>query len=501
MELLKNFLLLIAATFITSCSLNREANTGPDAGADQEHESGQQVTLFSDNIEFFVELPHLVAGQNADFAIHLTALDTYKPISQGTVSVTLENEAGESTVTTSDPLRPGIFQVTVSPSQAGVTDIHFSFASDEMNGEASALDVSVFSSEEEAHENELDAGPEITFTKENAWNSDFMVRPIEPVPFSSIIKAGGEILAVPGEKHHVHARSSGMVHFSKRTLVAGGTVYAGEPLISVKGEGLARENISVDFEEARSRFYRSKSDFERKRLLLAEYAVSEKEFVESHSTYLIDSVYYHNLERSFGDGGLIIKSPIEGYIHELVVSEGEYVSAGQLIATISSDKRLLLRADVPQQYFNQIRNIVSTNFRTSYSREVMDIESMEGKLLAIGSSVAENNHYLPVYFEAQNKGNLLEGAFAEFYLKTFTLKDAIVVPKTAILEEQGRYFVYVQISGEGYLKREIFIGDSDGVNTRVEKGLSSGERVVTRGAMLLKTTSVSTGVPIQTHEH
>jgi len=492
---------LTAVIFITSCSLNREANTDPDAGVDQEHESGQQVTLFSDNIEFFVELPHLVAGQNADFSVHLTALDTYKPISQGAVSVTLENEAGESTVTASDPLRPGIFQVTVSPSQAGYTDIHFSFTSDEMNEKASARDVSVFSSEEEAHANEQDAEPQIIFTKENAWNSDFMVRSIEPVPFSSIIKAGGEILAMPGEKHHVHARSSGMVRFSNKNLVAGGTVRAGEQLISVNADGLARENISVDFEEARSRFYRSKSDFERKRMLLAENAVSEKEFIESHSAYLIDSVYYYNLESSFGDGGLVIESPIEGYIHELAVSEGEYVSPGQLIATISSDKRLLLRADVPQQYFNQIRSIVSTNFRTSYSREVMDIESMEGKLLAIGSSVAENNHYLPVYFEAQNKGNLLEGAFAEFYLKTLTLEDAIVVPKTAILEEQGRYFVYVQISGESYLKREIFIADSDGMNTRVETGLSSGERVVTRGTMLLKTTSVSSGIPLQTHEH
>jgi multidrug efflux pump subunit AcrA (membrane-fusion protein) len=106
-----------------------------------------------------------------------------------------------------------------------------------------------------------------------------------------------------------------------------------------------------------------------------------------------------------------------------------------------------------------------------------------------------------VYFEAQNNGNLLEGAYAEFYLKIRALENAIVVPKTAIIEEQGRYFVYVQASGETYRKREIFVADSDGLKTRVEKGLSAGERVVTRGSMLLKTASVSPAIPVHDHEH
>ena len=501
MDLLKTNLLLVAALFITSCSSKPGQQTDIINPGDHGHETGQQFTLFSDKIEFFVEFPQLAEGHEASFYIHLTALENYKPISQGTVSVSLENDSGKIRESSSDPIRAGIYRVDVSPEKAGPANIHFSYTGDEMTSEVSTGEVRIFSSEEDAHADGEDAGQEITFTKENAWNSDFMVSLFEPAPFASIIKAGGEILALPGEKHYVHAPSSGIVQFSRENMVAGTTVLAGEELISVKGEGLARDNISVDFAGAGTRFYRSKSDFERKRNLLAENAVSEKDFIESHSVYLIDSIYFHNLQRSFEDGGLKIVAPIDGYIHDMAVSEGEYVAAGQLVATISSDRWLLLRADVPQQYFDRIRSIVSTHFRTSYSREVMDIQSMEGRLLAIGSSVAENNHFLPVYFVAMNKGNLLEGAFVEFYLITSTEENAIAVPKSALTEEQGRYFVYVQTAGESYLKREVFIGDSDGLKTRVEGGLSPGERVVTRGSMLLKTASVSSSIPEHSHEH
>ena len=497
MHLRKSSLFLLAAVIIISCSPEREANTKDE----HDHESSRQVTLFSENIEFFIEFPPLVSGHEEAFTIHLTRLDSYRPVSVGTVTLTLENPAGEITASSSEPIRDGIFRIAVTPIRPGFASIHFSLASEEFREKATAEKIRVYASKEDIHDHADDAGNEIAFSKENAWNADFMVRLVEPGPFSGIIKTGGEMLAIPGEKHHVHARSAGMVRFARENLVAGDDVQKGEKLVTVKGEGLAHENITFHHAEAETRFGKSRSDYERKSKLLAENAVSEKEFIESRTEYLIDSFYYYNVAQAYGDGGLIIRAPIDGYIHQLAVSEGEFIRAGQLIATISSNKRLLLRADVPQQYYKSIHNVVSTNFRPAYSPEVLDIETMDGKLLAIGSSVTENNHYLPVYFEARNNGDLLEGAFSEFYLRTSVVEDAITLPRTAILEEHGLYFVYVQLNGENYLKRAITIADSDGLKIRVEKGLSAGERVVTRGAMLLKTISVSTAIPAHNHEH
>jgi multidrug efflux pump subunit AcrA (membrane-fusion protein) len=129
------------------------------------------------------------------------------------------------------------------------------------------------------------------------------------------------------------------------------------------------------------------------------------------------------------------------------------------------------------------------------------VRDFNGKLLAIGSFVAENNQNLPDYFEAQNNGQLLEGAFVEYYLKTKTMENCIVVPAEAVLEEQGKHYVYVQETGEIFRKQEILTGDFDGMAYMILGGLSPGERVVTSGSMLIKTASMSTSLPGHSHQH
>ena len=87
----------------------------------------------------------------------------------------------------------------------------------------------------------------------------------------------------------------------------------------------------------------------------------------------------------------------------LKVSEGIHVSAGELIGTISKNDMLLLRADVPQQYVESISEIVTCNIRTAYSEKVFSLDDFNGSLITRGSSVAENNHYIPVYFKVINE--------------------------------------------------------------------------------------------------
>jgi RND family efflux transporter MFP subunit len=193
-------------------------------------------------------------------------------------------------------------------------------------------------------------------------------------------------------------------------------------------------------------------------------------------------------------------APLSGYIHELNVSEGQFASIGKILATISSNRVMLLRADVPQQYFGILGQISDATFRPAYTDKVYTIEELNGKLLAKASSVAENNHYMPVYFEVINDGTLLEGAFAEFNLKTKPQKDRLIVPVSALIEEQNNFYVYIQLSGESYMKQQLSLGDSDGIHAEVISGLKAGDRVVTRGALLLKASSASSA-PVHTHSH
>jgi RND family efflux transporter MFP subunit len=513
---MKNLIILsFIFVFITACNKN---NPGQQTdGQEHTHVSdiAHQITLFTEESEFFVEYPGLIINTEAEFAVHLTRLDTYKPYTEGTVRVILEQKQGEAAGgeisggrqiqagSVSETEVPGIFRVTLIPEIPGECNIIFELTADGITEKVIYPGgwVASDSHDPEPEEAHVTIPDGIRFTKEQAWKSDFAVTRLTPSPFTGIIKAGGEILAMPGEKHFIHARTSGIVQYSKKDLVAGIDVYRGEEMMTIQGQDLARENIAVEFAQAETRFNRSRSEYERRLKLFRGNAISERQFIETRSVYITDSIQYYNLRQSYKAGGLKIISPIAGYIHKLNVSQGEFVTAGQLIATVSSDRRLLLRADVPQQYFNRIRDIVTCNFRTSYHKEVWDVEDLDGKLLAIGSSVAENKQYLPVYFEALNNGLLLEGAYAEFFLKTNPIENCIVIPVEAVLEERGKYYVYVQATGEIFRKREIIPGDLDGFGYLVEAGLTSGDRVVTRGSMLLKTASMSTALPGDSHQH
>ncbi|MBC8319158.1 MAG: efflux RND transporter periplasmic adaptor subunit, partial [Bacteroidetes bacterium] len=77
-------------------------------------------------------------------------------------------------------------------------------------------------------------------------------------------------------------------------------------------------------------------------------------------------------------------------------------------------------------------------------------------------------------------------SFVEIYLKTLTNSEALTVPNTALLEDQGSYFVYVQTTPELFEKREVKIGVTDGLKTEIIKGIAYNERIVTKGAILIK---------------
>ena len=89
-------------------------------------------------------------------------------------------------------------------------------------------------------------------------------------------------------------------------------------------------------------------------------------------------------------------------------------------------------------------------------------------------------------FEIKNNGVLLAGSFVELFIKTRSDEQGIMVPNTAIVEEMGRHFVFVQTKPELYEKRAVSLGMTDGSSTLVTGGLEAGERIVSRGAIYVK---------------
>ena len=81
------------------------------------------------------------------------------------------------------------------------------------------------------------------------------------------------------------------------------------------------------------------------------------------------------------------------------------------------------------------------------------------------------------------------------------MKDVLTIPYSALLEEQGHYYAFVQTSGEGFEKRELELGINDGIDIQVISGIKENERVVSKGAYQIKLATMSGKMPAHGHEH
>src|SRR5690606_19690502 len=105
--------------------------------------------------------------------------------------------------------------------------------------------------------------------------------------------------------------------------------------------------------------------------------------------------------------------------------------------------------------------------------------------------VNDHSTRIPVTFSAQNNGQLMPGMFLEAFLKTGKKEQALVIPLTSVIEEQGQYFVFIQTGGESFVKRQVQLANNDGVMVEITSGLSVGERIVTNGAYQIKLAAMS----------
>jgi len=498
-----SIVLLVIAALVFACSSRHKSLQAADNPKHADEAS--QFTLFSEHLEFFIEHEPLEAGKESAFLVHVTNLNTYKPVETGHISISIDGVS----VTSGQPRHQGIFEVPFLPKKAGAFHATYTCQSEELD-ESTEGHVHIFQDHEDLHSEEESAGGhshgseaegEISFLKEQAWNSDFMVSELREEAFYSVIPTSGEILAMPGEKKNVAANGKGMVLFASRNLVQGSPVRQGEHLFTISSESMLENNIELQYQEYLNSFEKSRSEYLRHKKLYARGAISERQFINTRAEYQADSLRFYNLKANTTSEGLKIVAPVTGTIHELNVSEGQFIDVGEIMVIISSNRTLLIRADLGQQHFDQLNAIETANFRPAYSDQVYSVEELNGKLLATGTSVAENDHYLPVMFEVQNDGRILEGAFTEVYLKSARKDSCLILPQTALTEEQGEFYVYIQRTGESYSKAAVTTGSHDGKYVEITGGLNPGERVVTEGVMLLKAASMVSGVVGHGHSH
>ena len=332
----------------------------------------------------------------------------------------------------------------------------------------------------------------IEMSPEQAKSVGLEVITVQPAEFHEVIKTGGRIISAQGDEKTMSANVSGIVVFNKKSVTEGTQVQNGEVLISISTRNIADGDIVA---RTRNAYEAAKREYDRANTLMEDMLISQKEYNDIKLNYENAKASYRAFENNNSSSGASVRAPMSGYVKSCLVTEGQYVEVGQPLVVVTQNRRLQLQAEVSEKYYTSLPTIRSANFKTAYDNKLHQLDEMNGRVTSYGRSANENSFLIPINFEFDNIGNVMSGSFAEVFLLGQKKENAIVVPITALVEEQGTFYAFIKLDDFHYTRREVKLGATDGENVEILSGLAVGDKVVSKGAYHVKLASLSEAIP------
>jgi cobalt-zinc-cadmium efflux system membrane fusion protein len=179
-----------------------------------------------------------------------------------------------------------------------------------------------------------------------------------------------------------------------------------------------------------------------------------------------------------------VLAPIAGEVVERLVSPGQVVQAGQTQAfTISDLSTVWVLANVYQADLKYVKSgedvvVQADAFPNSF----------HGKISYVSPALDPNTRTLQARVVVDNPGEKLKrDMYCTVVVTAGVLKNALVVPNSAVMrDDNNQPFVYA-LSGENQFgRRDVELGAVEGNQTQIAKGLSPDDKIVGNGSLFLQ---------------
>lgn len=490
---------LLLASCHSNCDHDHEGHdhSGHDHGDHSGHDHGSEkpvitYTLEQEATELFLEFAPFVVNQSNKLHIVVTNLETIKPI-EAAVTVHIKGISKSK----AKKLQTGVYEAPLSIKNTKPLDLIVVI---DQNGKKQSFTLNQLPVAKDDHDMfhveypNADVPGSISFVREQAWITPLEVTTAKTTPVGNIIHSSGLIQPSSSDLSSVVAKSAGIVTIRKKNMTNGTAVRAGELLFTVTGKGIVEDDLEMNYIKAQSTLDRESSNLERKKKLLEDNIIGQKEYDQILNQYELAKAEYDNIEKLFAKGKKrhLVTTTTSGFVSQLLVQEGQFVKAGQPLASILKTSRVQIKIDVSPRYRAMLPSVVDANFVNPYNNNAYSLSDLEGKVISFGRMTShEEGHYIPMFFEINNHPDLAPGALIEAYLLTQTQHEQLTIPNSAILEEMGSYVVFVQKSAETFEKQVIEKGTTDGKVTQVLKGLKAGDKVIAKGGLQIKLASMN----------
>ncbi|MFQ5790610.1 MAG: efflux RND transporter periplasmic adaptor subunit [Acidobacteriota bacterium] len=275
----------------------------------------------------------------------------------------------------------------------------------------------------------------------------------------------------------VLAKVEGMVTAVKvreGDLVRGGQVLA---LLEEGEKKLALERARLKLGKAEAEYNRAKLSVERQ--LISRYDFEKALFDRDLAA---SELMTAELELTYTQ----VRAPFAGRVTEKLVIAGKTVKKGDHLFSLADFDSLIARLFLPERDVFQLK----VGQRVELGLESLAQAKFEGRIGAISPVVDPKTGTVKVTVDVTDPSASLgsgirPGAFVRVQIMTDTHEDAVLVPKLALVREDGENFVYLAVMGKA-IKRPVRLGYTSNGEVEVVEGVRAGDQVVVAGQTSLR---------------
>ena len=191
------------------------------------------------------------------------------------------------------------------------------------------------------------------------------------------------------------------------------------------------------------------------------------------------------VQRRSIDPYLVVLSPVTGRVTARNAAPGVFVQPGNTPApySVADISRIWMNASVTESDMPLVRKGQQIRVSVMAFQE----RTFEGRISTVGSTVDPQLHRGLVRAEIDDpKHELLPGMFAAFVIVTGDPVKAPAMPLDGVVREgDGSMTVWVTSEGHHFTQRTVKLGLQSGGYDQVIDGVTLGERVVIKGAIIL----------------
>ena len=300
---------------------------------------------------------------------------------------------------------------------------------------------------------------------------------------------------------HVSSQVEGII--TKVHVTPGDTVRRGQPLIEI--ESVAVGEAQAAYLEARGLLDIARRNFDRVSALKQEAIASEKEYLQARQeletaeiraegargtlTRLgMDPSEARDVASGNTRGRLVLRAPTGGSVLDMHAVPGELARTEEALLTVGDSSTVWVWADLYERDIAAVSQAQAAQpLAAAVSVKAYPDQQFPGTVDLISPAMDESSRTVKVRVEVANPdGRLLAGMFASVALFLPGSDEVRAVPAAALLEDEGRSFVFVHHQGDYFVRRPVTAGRSWDGWVEIMAGLEASQTVVAEGAFLLK---------------